>query len=142
MEQDRAIDLYLVLTDTIHSYWLGFGALTVIIVGWALSRRADLKLAQRIALTIGWFASAGYLGSSLMNRYKLVAALTEDVKDLEKKGRVLEEIEKLGPIYQHYETLVWSSFGFISVGVLMLIWTNVVSSSESILGNDGANTPN
>jgi hypothetical protein len=127
MEQDRAIDLYLLLTDTIHSYWLGFGAITVILVGWTLSRKTGLRFAQRIALTIGWFASAGYLGSGLMNRYKLVAALTQDIQSLESQSKMLEEIEKLSPIYQQYETLVWSSFGFISMGVLILIWTNVAS---------------
>ena len=130
MEQDRAIDLYLTLTDTIHSYWLGFGTLTVILVGWLLSKKSRLTLAQRIGLTIGWFSSAGYLGSSLMNRYKLVAALSRDIQAVEGKSNVAIEIEKLGPIYQHYETLVWSSFGFISIGVILLIWTNVISSSE------------
>ena len=128
MEPDRAIDLYLTLTDTIHSYWIGFGAITAILVGWVLSRTSKLRFSQRVALTIGWFASAGYLGSSLMNRYKLVAALTQDIQGLGKNSRVLVEIEKLGPIYQQFETLVWSSFGFISFGLLVLIWSNVVVS--------------
>jgi hypothetical protein len=130
MEQDRAVDLYLALTDTIHSYWLGFGAITVILVGWVLSRNTSLKLSQRVALTIGWFSSAGYLGSSLMNRYKLVSAHIQDIQVLENKNRVLEVVERLDPIYQHHETLVWTSFGFISLGVMVLIWTNVISSNR------------
>ena len=127
MDQDRAIDLYLTLTDTIHSYWLGFGALTVIIIGWLLYKPQPLLPAQRIGLTIGWFSATGYLGSSLMSRYNLLAALSRDIANMEDKTEFLLTISELGPIYQHYETIVWTSFGFISLGALILIWTNITS---------------
>jgi hypothetical protein len=127
MDQDRAIDLYLTLTDTIHSYWLGFGALTVIIIGWLLYKPKPLLPVHRIGLTIGWISSMGYLGSSLMNRYNLLAALSRDIKNMENKTEFLLAISELGPIYQHYETIVWTSFGFISLGAMILIWSNIVS---------------
>ena len=125
MNEDEFIDLYLRLTDTIHNYWIGFGALTALIIGWLLSRESQLTLSQRISLTIGWFGAAGYLGSSLMNRYGLVTALTQDMQKLNTGSELVRAITKLGRIYQHYETIVWSSFGFISLGALTLIWSNV-----------------
>ena len=80
---------------------------------------------QRIGLTIGWFGAAGYLGSSLMNRYNLVAALTRDISNMKNKTEFLQSIAELGPLYQHYETIVWSSLGFISLGAMILIWTKM-----------------
>ena len=124
---DRAIDLYLTLTDTIHNYWIGFGAITVLFIGWLLYKPNSLLPAQRIGLTIGWFGATGYLGSSLMNRYNLLAALSRDIAAMEKKTELLQSISELGPIYQHYESIVWMSFGFISLGAMILIWTNIAS---------------
>jgi hypothetical protein len=125
MSPDEAVSLYLRLTNDIHAYWGAFGAVTVLIVGWLLSRKTDLRFGQRVALTIGWFAATGYLGSSLMNRYRLVAALSEDVQALKSGRRVLRAIAELGPIYQHYETIVWTSFGLLSVAAMLLIWSSV-----------------
>ncbi|MCW8963384.1 MAG: hypothetical protein OQL16_06260 [Gammaproteobacteria bacterium] len=127
MDQDRAIDLYLTLTDAIHNYWLGFGAVTVLFIGWLLYKPTPLLPMHRIGLTIGWFGATGYLGSSLMNRYNLLAALSRDIVKMVNKSEFLQSISELGPIYQHYETIVWSSFGFISVGAMILIWTNIAS---------------
>jgi len=115
------------LTSDIHAYWVAFGALTVLIVGWLLSRKAKLRFSQRVSLTIGWFAASGYLGSSLMNRYRLVSALSKDVQTLKSDIGVLKVIAELSPLYQYYETIVWTSFGAISLGALLLIWTNVAS---------------
>ena len=127
MNQDQAIDLYLTLTDTIHSYWLGFGALAVIIIGWLLYKPQPLRPVQRIGLTIGWLGATGYLGSGLMNRYNLLAALSRDIANMKDKTEFLLAVSELGPIYQHYESIVWTSFGFISLGALTLIWTNIAS---------------
>jgi hypothetical protein len=60
-----------------------------------------------------------------MNRYRLVAALARDVQALKPETAVLNAIAELGPLYQHYETIVLTSFGAISIGALVLIWTNV-----------------
>lgn len=127
MNQDRAIDLYLTLTGTIHNYWLGFGAITVLFIGWLLYKPKSLLPVQRIGLTIGWFGATGYLGSSLMNRYNLLASLSRDIAKMENRTEFLQTISELGPIYQHYETIVWTSFGFISLGAMILIWTNIAS---------------
>lgn len=127
MSPEQAIALYMQLTDDIHAYWVAFGALTVLIVGWLLSRNTTLRFSQRISLTIGWFAASGYLGSSLMNRYRLVSALSQDVQALKSDIGVLKVISELSPLYQHYETIVWASFGAISIGALLLIWTDVAS---------------
>jgi len=125
MKPEEAISLYLRLTNDIHAYWVAFGAVTVLIVGWLLSRKTGLRCGQRVALTIGWFAATGYLGSSLMNRYRLVAALSEDAQVLKSSGSLLRAIAELGPIYQHYETIVWTSFGLLSIAAVLLIWSNV-----------------
>jgi hypothetical protein len=132
MSPEQAISLYLQLTNDIHGYWAAFGALTVLILGWLLSRKRLLRFGQRVALTIGWFAASGYLGSSLMNRYRLVAAVAKDVETLKSDGHLLKAIAELGPLYQHYETFVWTSFGAISIGALVLIWTNVAQSSRDV----------
>ena len=60
-----------------------------------------------------------------MNRYGLVSALAQDVKVLKPEMRVLSAIAELGPLYLHYETIVWTSFGAISIGALLLVWTDV-----------------
>lgn len=125
MSPEEAVSLYLRLTNDIHAYWAAFGAVTVLIVGWLLSRKTGLRFGQRVALTIGWFAVTGYLGSSLMNRYRLVAALSEDVQTLKSTRNLLRAIAELGPIYQHYETIVWTSFGLLSLAAVFLIWSNV-----------------
>ena len=127
MSPEQAISLYMQLTGDIHAYWVAFGALTVLIAGWLLSRKAKLRLSQRLALTIGWSAASGYLGSSLMNRYRLVSALSNDVQALQSDIGVLKVVAELSPLYQHYETIVWSSFSTISVGALLLIWTNIAN---------------
>jgi hypothetical protein len=119
MSSEQAISLYLQLTRDIHAYWGAVGALTVLILGWLLSRKTTLRFSQRVALTIGWFAASSYLGSSLMNRYRLVAALAQDVPRLKSETNVLKVIADLGPLYQHYETIVWTSFGAISIGALV-----------------------
>jgi hypothetical protein len=131
MSSEQAISLYLQLTNDIHAYWGAFGALTVLILGWLLSRKTTLRFSQRIALTVGWFAAAGYLGSGLMNRYRLVAALAQDVETLKSGTRLLKVIAETGPLYQHYETIVWTSFGAISIGALVLIWTNIAHHPSS-----------
>lgn len=125
MSPEEAVSLYLRLTNDIHAYWAAFGAVTVLIVGWLLSRKTSLRLGQRVGLTIGWFAATGYLGSSLMNRYRLVAALSQDVQALKSSGSLLQAIAELGPIYQHYEIIVWTSFGLLSLAAMLLIWSNV-----------------
>ena len=124
MNAEQAISLYLKLTGDIHAYWAAFGALTVLIVGWLLAGKARLRVSQRVALTIGWFAASGYLASSLMNRYSLVSALAQDMKALPEM-RVLHAITELGPLYLSYQTIVWTSFGAISIGTLLLVWTDV-----------------
>lgn len=125
MNTDQAISLYLKLTGDIHAYWAAFGALTVLIAGWLLAGKTRLRLSQRLALTIGWFAASGYLASGLMNRYSLVSALAQDMKVVKPEMRVLSAIAELGPLYLHYETIVWTSFGAVSIGALLLIWTDV-----------------
>jgi hypothetical protein len=66
-----------------------------------------------------------------MNRYRMVAALAQDVQALKSDIGVLKVIAELGPLYQHYETIVWTSFGAVSLGALVLIWTNVASHPKS-----------
>ena len=104
--------------------------MSVLILGWLLSRKTTLRFGQRVALTVGWFAASGYLGSSLMNRYRLVAAVARDVQALKSDTNILEAIAEVGLLYQHYETIVWTSFGAISIGALVLIWTNVAHPSS------------
>ena len=125
MSLEQAISLYLQFTNDIRAYWVAFGALIVLILGWILSRKTSLRFSQRVGLTIGWFAASGYLASSLMNRYRLVAALAQDIEKVKSDISVLKAISEFGPIYQHYETIVWTSFGAISIAALVVIWTNV-----------------
>ncbi len=99
----------------------------MLFIGWLIYKPKPLIAVQRISLTIGWFAAPGYLGSSLMNRYRLLAALSRDIAEMENRTEFLHTISELGPIYQHYETMVWTSFGFISLGAMILIWTNITS---------------
>jgi hypothetical protein len=131
MTSDQAIALYLTLTRDIHSYWAAFGALIVLTTGWMLSRTSPLRIGQRLALTIGWFAASGYLGSSLTNRYWLLSLLTKDAQEIHANGKLLAAIVELGAIYQHYETIVWSSFGAISIGAMYLVWSNVAVQSPA-----------
>ena len=137
MSGEHAISLYLQLTGDIHAYWVAFGALTILVTGWLLTRKAKLGISQRAALTIGWFAGAGYLGSGLMNRYRLVAALSSDVKKIKSDLGMLQVIAELSPIYQHYEVIVWASMAAISVGALLLIWSNVATQPSQSTKSDG-----
>ncbi len=125
MNSEQAISLYLELTDDVHAYWAALGGLIVLIVGWIISRKRLLSSGQRVALTIGWFAAAGYLASSLMNRYQLLAALSKDVAGWNPDIGILVIIAEFSPIYGHFETIVWTSFGIVSLGAMLLIWTNV-----------------
>ena len=125
MDSTQAISLYLQLTDDVHVYWASMGGLIVLIVGWILTRNESLGAGQRIALTIGWFAAAGYLASSLTNRYHLLAALSLDIASGELEQRTLQVIAELSPIYALSGTIVWTSFGTISLGAMLLIWTNI-----------------
>lgn len=124
MTSEQAISLYLKLTNDIHAYWGAFGALVTVIVGWLLSRKERPSLSQRIALTVGWFAAGGYLASSLMNRYQLVYALSQDLSG--QTLNVLNAVANLGPLYKHYEEIVWLSFGLISLAAIFLIWSHAV----------------
>ena len=126
MSSEEILSFYLQLTDDIHTYWVSFGALTTLIVGWLLSRKRGIRIGQRLALTIGWFAAAGYLGSSLMNRYRLVAALSQDARDRPSIENVLNVVTELSGIYRHYEIIVWTSFGLISFAAMLLVWSNLV----------------
>ena len=131
MSTQDFLSFYLQLTDDIHTYWVSFGALTTLIVGWLLSRKTGIRIGQRMALTIGWFTAAGYLGSSLMNRYRLVAALSQDVKARPSSENVLSMIAELSGIYRHYEVIVWTSFGLISFAAMLLIWSNLAVHGEN-----------
>nr|CAP47636.1 putative integron gene cassette protein [uncultured bacterium] len=131
MSSEEILSLYLRLTDDIHTYWVSFGALTALIVGWLLSRKKKVRFGQRIALSIGWFAAAGYLGASLMNRYRLVSALSQDVKSRTPGENVLTVIAELGGVYQGYEVIVWTSFGLISCAAMLLIWSNLAFHREN-----------
>jgi len=137
MNTDKAASLYLELTSDIHAYWAAFGAVTVLSVGWLLSRKTRLRSAQRVGMTIGWFAAASYLASSLINRYRILKALLNDVSALIGKkaipdSHLIQALTEYQGAYQHYGTIVWTSFGLISFGVLFLIWSNLLA--EKALG--------
>lgn len=46
MTPEQAISLYMQLTGDIHAYWVAFGAVAVLIVGWLLSRKVKLELTR------------------------------------------------------------------------------------------------
>jgi len=141
MTAEQAISLYLRLTDDIHTYWGAIGAVSVLLLGWMMTRKAPLRLAQRIALTVGWLGAAGYLGSSVMNRYRLLLALTQDVEKLRQATpaadlSLLRALTEFSSVYANYEILVWTSLGVISLGMLVLLWTNVVFDRSIKGGSD------
>jgi hypothetical protein len=127
MTPDQAISLYLKLTSDIHTFWAAFGALFVLIIGWMLSRKSPLQSAQRFALSIGWLSAAGYLGSSLMNRYALVTALAQDLAAMKSDLQVLRTVADLGPLYANYRQIVWVAMGALALAALVLIWSNVAA---------------
>jgi len=137
MNPEELLSVYLRLTNDIHSYWAGFGALTILIVGWLLSRKKGIRFVQRIALTVGWFAVSGYLGACLINRYRLVSALSQDVQSIPPNKNVLKVIAELSPIYQHFEAIVWTSFGLISFAAMLLIWSDIsIEKASNTTGRD------
>ena len=127
MTPEQAISLYLKLTSEIHTFWAAFGALFVLIVGWMLTRKSPLQSAQRFALSIGWLSAAGYLGSSLMNRYALVMALAQDLVAMKSDLQVLKTVADLGPLYANYPQIVWVAIGALAIAALLLIWSNVAT---------------
>ena len=132
MTEQQALDLYFNLTESIHAYWGAFGAVAIVLFGWVLSRKKAINVSQRIALSIGWFASAGYLSSSLMGKYRLLNALVKDIQSLQlsshlTKTNLLSEITKYSTAYEYYELLVWSSSCFITLGILFVLWSNLLA---------------
>ena len=130
MSQDQLVQLYLQLTSDIRSLWFGFGGLTVVVAGWLLSRKRPLTTSQRLALSIGWLGASGYLGSSLMNRYRLASAVVVDIKGTNSQVGLLKAIAEASPLYEHYSIFVWGSLGAICIGALLLIWSNIAVQVE------------
>jgi hypothetical protein len=130
MPQDQLVQLYLQLTSDIRSLWFGFGGLTVVVAGWLLSRKRKLDLSQRLALTIGWLGATGYLGSSLMNRYRLTSAVVADIKGTSPQAGLVMAIAEASPLYEHYSIFVWGSLTAICIGALLLIWSNIAVQVE------------
>jgi hypothetical protein len=122
---EQLIQLYLQLTGDVRSLWFAFGAVTVIIAGWLLARKRALGTAQRMALSIGWFSVTGYVGSSLMNRYRLLAAVVSDIAKAESPSSVTAAIAEASRFYEHHEVFVYGSLAALSVGAILLIWSNI-----------------
>jgi LPXTG-motif cell wall-anchored protein len=131
MTQEQSISLYLQLTGDIRSLWFAFGGLAVVVAGWLLARKHALGASQRLALTIGWLSASGYLGSALMNRYRLAAALVAEVKSGNPQSAVAKAIAAGSDLYEHYDLFVWGSLGAISVAAMLLIWSNVAVQVEN-----------
>ena len=125
MTTDQAVALYLQVTGDIRTLWFSFGAVTVLFLGWLLAKREPLRLAQRLALTIGWFASAGYLASALTNRYILVTALVADISKLQQTSELVKAISSLAARYTAHTVFVHGAVGAISVAAMLLVWTNL-----------------
>ena len=146
MSEQQDIALYLSLNDDIHAYWAGFGAVAVLLFGWMLSRNSPPSASQRIALTLGWLVATGYLASSLMGAYRMLNALAHDVAQMVAGNPgddsfLLRAIREYAPIYEHYETLVWSSSGLITLCVLFVIWSNVLTPRPRGTGGDAGKKP-
>ena len=99
MTQEQAISLYLQLTGDIRSLWFAFGGLAVVVAGWLLARKRPIGASQRLALTIGWLSASGYLGSAIMSRYRLAAALVAEVKSANPQSAVTKAIAASSDLY-------------------------------------------
>ena len=130
MTQDQLVQLYLQLTNDIRSLWFGFGGLAVVVAGWLLSRKRLLSASQRIALSIGWLGASGYLGSSLMNRYRLTLAVVQDLKGASAHSGIAKAVVDASPLFENYSLFVWSSLGAICIAALLLIWSNIAVQVE------------
>jgi len=135
MTEQQALDIYLNLTDSIHTNWGAFGAVAIVLFGWVLSSNKQINISQKIALSIGWLAAAGYISSSLMGKYRLLNALVKDIEELQRnsqltKTNILNEITEFSSAYASYEIIVWSSFGFITFGIFTVIWSNLLGKNS------------
>lgn len=131
MTADQSIALYLQLTADIRSLWFAFGGLAVLFVGWLLARKEGLRVSQRLALTIGWFACAGYLASALNNRYILVNAVIADAAKLPPASELASAIASLSAVYSAHTVFVLGAVGALSLAAMLLVWTNVATTRSA-----------
>ena len=131
MTNEQAVALYFQLTGDIRTLWFAFGGLAVLFVGWLLTRKDRLRAAQRLALTIGWFASAGYLASALTNRYTLLTALVGDIAKYQQTSELMKAISSLSSTYPTHTVFVFGAVGAISFAAMLLVWSNIALAQGS-----------
>ena len=130
MDPSNTVSIYLNLTKDINTYWGAFAIIASVVIGWLLSAKARLALSQKIALTFGYFVITSYIISKILSRYRLLSALIKDVSSLQMKSNewnlsVISEITKYKWAYDHYDAIVWTSYGLISILFLWLIWSGI-----------------
>ena len=130
MTDAEAIAIYLDLTEDIHAYWGAFGVFGAVLVGWLISVKARLGVAQRMAVSLGYLAASGYIVSTLLNRYKMMKALMAEVDRLKEAGvseaqPMLTAILDGASVYRNYEILVWTSYGLITFAFAYVIWSGI-----------------
>jgi len=130
MDPSDTISIYLNLMKEINLNWGAFAVIASVVIGWLLSSKACLSLSQRITLTFGYFAVTLYIISKILSRYRLLNALIEDVSSLQNESSewklsIISEITEYKWAYGHYDAIVWTSYGLISVLFLWLIWSGI-----------------
>jgi len=130
MEPSSAISIFLNITKDINTNWGAFAVFATVVTGWMLSAKSRMSVAQKLALTIGYFVVTSYIISKILSRYRLLKALIKDVSSLQKNSNewnlsIISEITKYGWAYDHYNAIVWTSFGLISILFLWLIWSGI-----------------
>jgi len=128
MDLNNAVSTYLSLVSSISNYWLLFGTIGALIIGWLISRSNPINIKQKIVGTFFYFTCTGYLVSCLMARYRLLNSFIKDLASIEslKHLQSIKEITKYQELQQHYEVIVQMSYLLISVLFLYLIWSNIV----------------
>ena len=130
MDPSSLISIYLTLTKDINTHWGAFAVIASIIIGWLLSSKTQFSYTQKLALTFGYFIVTAYIISKLLSRYRLLNALINDVTALRRGSNemnlsIISEMTKYQWAYQHYEAIVWTSYGLISLLFLWLIWRGI-----------------
>jgi len=130
MDPSNTIAIYLDITKDINTNWGAFAVIASVVIGWLLSSKAPLSLTQKLALTLGYFIITAYIISKILSRYRLLSALMKDISSLQTKSSewelsIISEMTKYKWAYDHYHSIVWTSYGLISILFLWLIWSGI-----------------
>ncbi len=126
-----ALSLYIGITHDIHIYWMAFGGIATVFIGWILLSIQKLNNTQKIFYSIGYFTVSAFIISRIMSRYWLLDALIKDINILKLTEEIqctnlLEVVTHYGPVYSQFSKLVWLSYSLISALFLVVIWGNLV----------------